>query len=53
MIHYVYVTTNLINGKQYVGDHSKNSKIDNYLGSGIAFKGAVKNTEKIVLKRKF
>jgi hypothetical protein len=33
MKHYVYLTTNLINGKQYVGDHF--GKIyDNYLGSG-------------------
>jgi len=32
---FVYVTTNLVNGKQYVGDHSTdNLKRDNYLGSG-------------------
>lgn len=36
--HFVYITTNLINGKQYVGDHSTNDlncyKSKSYLGSG-------------------
>ena len=40
--HYVYITTNLINGKKYVGDHSTNNLNDNYIGSGIIVKGAVK-----------
>ena len=35
---FVYLTTNLINGKQYVGDHASNDldswKTKNYLGSG-------------------
>ena len=34
MIHFVYITTNLIDGKQYVGDHSTNDLNDGYLGSG-------------------
>lgn len=36
--HFVYITTNLINGKQYVGDHSTDDlnchRTKNYLGSG-------------------
>jgi hypothetical protein len=31
---YVYITTNLVNGKQYVGDHSTVNLNDGYLGSG-------------------
>jgi|AntAceMinimDraft_16_1070373.scaffolds.fasta_scaffold02383_9 group I intron endonuclease len=31
---YVYITTNSVNGKQYVGDHSSNKLEDNYIGSG-------------------
>ncbi|NMC60393.1 MAG: GIY-YIG nuclease family protein [Candidatus Methanofastidiosa archaeon] len=42
MIHYVYITTNVVNGKQYIGDHSSNNLNDNYLGSGVAFRKAIK-----------
>jgi len=31
---YVYKTTNLVNGKIYVGKHKRNRDIKNYLGSG-------------------
>ena len=36
MKYYVYLTTNLLNGKQYVGERSCNCEIENdkYLGSG-------------------
>jgi hypothetical protein len=38
LFNFVYLTTNLINNKQYVGDHSTNnlncSKTKNYLGTG-------------------
>ena len=40
---FVYITANLINGKQYVGEHSTdNLEKDNYLGSGRLFSQKVK-----------
>jgi len=42
MYHIVYMTTNLINGKRYIGDHSTNNLNDNYLGSGLAINNAIK-----------
>lgn len=42
-IYYVYVTTNLINGKQYIGDHMlKQHRNDYYIGSGHLIKKAIK-----------
>lgn len=32
--HYVYLITNLVNGKKYVGDHTTKRLADTYLGSG-------------------
>jgi group I intron endonuclease len=53
MLHFVYITTNLINGKQYVGDHSTNNlEKDKYLGSGkTTLKFAIKKYGKINFKR--
>jgi group I intron endonuclease len=50
---FVYITTNLVNGKRYVGDHSTNDlKKDKYLGSGRpAFKNAIKKYGKENFKR--
>lgn len=42
MYHYVYKTTNLSNGKMYIGKHSTNKLDDDYVGSGIALMRAVR-----------
>lgn len=41
MEYYIYITTNLINGKQYIGQH-KGDYNDSYLGSGILITKAIK-----------
>jgi len=40
--HFLYKTTNLINGMIYVGAHSTNDMNDNYVGSGFRLKLAIK-----------
>jgi len=40
-LHFVYLTTNKISGKEYIGDHSTKNIKDSYLGSGIALKDAI------------
>lgn len=42
MNYYVYLTTNLINKKQYIGDHFVNTTSKNYIGSGILLHKALK-----------
>lgn len=41
MTHFVYRTTNLLNGKQYIGKHSTDDINDGYLGSGVALRRAI------------
>lgn len=43
---YVYLTTNLINEKQYVGDHSTSKLDDGYLGSGDIILNSIKKNGK-------
>jgi hypothetical protein len=40
--HYLYKTTNLKNGKFYVGMHSSNDLEDGYLGSGLRIRRSIK-----------
>jgi len=41
MIGYVYITTNIVNGKQYIGCHKSNSFDESYKGSGKLLKQAI------------
>jgi group I intron endonuclease len=50
-MNFIYITTNLINGKQYVGSHNGN-KDDNYLGSGILILKAIKKYGRENFERK-
>lgn len=36
MYYTIYKTTNLINGKYYIGKHQTENIYDNYYGSGVA-----------------
>lgn len=40
--HFIYKTTNLINGKYYIGMHSTNCLKDGYLGSGTYLRRSIK-----------
>ena len=41
MIGYIYVTTNLLNGKKYVGRHCSTEFDKSYYGSGIHLKRSI------------
>lgn len=51
MFHFVYKTTNLVNGKYYIGKRSASTLSGSYLGSGIALKAAIKKYGKKNFKR--
>ena len=53
MFYTVYKTTNLINGKIYVGLHVTDNMEDDYLGSGVQLKLAVKKYGKENFKREY
>lgn len=48
---FVYITTDISSGKQYIGDHSTNNLEDGYLGSGLHIKRAIKKSGKENFKR--
>lgn len=50
-IYFIYITTNLLNSKQYVGYHSTKNLDDGYLGSGVALHLAIKKYGKENFKR--
>jgi hypothetical protein len=49
--YFTYITTNILNGKQYIGEHSTNNLEDGYLGSGLLIAKAIQNYGKKYFKR--
>ena len=47
----IYITTNLINGKKYIGSHLISGINDTYLGSGVLLKKAIKKYGKSNFQR--
>ena len=51
MYYFIYETTNLINGKKYIGKHITDNLDDGYLGSGIVIQNAIKKYGRENFKR--
>jgi hypothetical protein len=51
--HYIYKTTNLLNGNFYVGMHSTSDLNDGYLGSGVRVTRSIKKHGKKILVLKY
>jgi group I intron endonuclease len=47
----IYITTNLINGKKYIGSHICDNIDDEYIGSGVYLKKAIKKYGKYNFKK--
>ena len=48
---YIYITTNLINGKRYVGQKKIDHNSKGYLGSGVLLRKAIKNMVKKISRK--
>ncbi len=51
MRHFIYKTTNLVNGKYYIGRHSTDDLDDGYLGSGKILKLAIAKSGRDAFRR--
>ena len=51
MEYLIYITTNLVNGKKYIGSHLTSNINDTYLGSGVLLKKAIKKYGKSNFQR--
>ena len=51
MYGFIYITTNLVNGKRYLGQRKYSNGWKSYLGSGVALKNAIKKYGKDNFKR--
>ena len=51
MYGFIYITTNLVNGKKYLGQRKYSKGWESHLGSGVAFKKALKKYGKENFKR--
>ncbi len=49
---FIYITSNLLNEKKYIGSHSTNNLYDNYLGSGKNIKKEIKELGRNIFGRK-